>query len=135
MDACTTEEPTMTRDDDLIRKLMLILEQANSYVNDNLVVEGYTRDQIAYHLGLIVRAGYAEGPQPRYSSSGSDPTIPLAVVVNRLSPAGHDFIAALRDDTVWAKVKERLAKVGGSASLDVIGQVGASVAKQMLGLA
>ncbi|SFV27765.1 MULTISPECIES: DUF2513 domain-containing protein [unclassified Pseudoxanthomonas] len=125
----------MTRDDDLIRKLMLILEQANSYVNDNLVVEGYTRDQIAYHLGLIVRAGYAEGPQPRYSSSGSDPTIPLAVVVNRLSPAGHDFIAALRDDTVWAKVKERLAKVGGSASLDVIGQVGASVAKQMLGLA
>lgn len=125
----------MTRDDDLIRKLMLILEQANSYVNDNLVVEGYTRDQVAYHLGLLVRAGYAEGPQPRYSSSGSDPTIPLAVVVNRLSPAGHDFIAALRDDTVWAKVKERLAKVGGSASLDVIGQVGASVAKQMLGLA
>ncbi|QLQ29617.1 MAG: DUF2513 domain-containing protein [Pseudoxanthomonas sp.] len=125
----------MTRDDDLIRKLMLILEQANSYVNDNLVVEGYTRDQIAYHLGLVVRAGYAEGPQPRYSSSGSDPTIPLAVVVNRLSPAGHDFIAALRDDTVWARVKERLAKVGGSTSLEVIAQVGASVTKQMLGLA
>lgn len=125
----------MTRDDDLIRTLMLVLEQANSYINDSVVVEGYTRDQVAYHLGLIVRAGYAEGPQPRYSSSGSDPTIPLAVVVNRLSPAGHDFIAALRDDTVWAKVKERLAKVGGTASLDIIGQVGASITKQMLGLA
>ncbi|WP_213602997.1 DUF2513 domain-containing protein [Pseudoxanthomonas japonensis] len=124
----------MTRDDDLIRTLMLVLEQANSYINDSVVVEGYTRDQVAYHLGLIVRAGYAEGPQPRYSSSGSDPTIPLAVVVNRLSPAGHDFIAALRDDTVWAKVKERLAKVGGTASLDIIGQVGASITKQMLGL-
>lgn len=124
----------MTRDDDLIRALMLALEQANSYVNDNLVVEGYTRDQVAYHLGLIVRAGYAEGPQPRYSSSGSDPTIPLAIVVNRLSPTGHDFIASLRDDTVWAKVKERLAKVGGTASLDIIGQVGASITKQMLGL-
>ena len=124
----------MTRDDDLIRALMLLLEQANSYINDSVVVEGYTRDQVAYHLGLIVRAGYAEGPQPRYSSSGNDPTIPLAVVVNRLSPAGHDFIAALRDDTVWAKVKERLAKVGGTASLDIIGQVGASITKQMLGL-
>ena len=124
----------MTRDDDLIRTLMLVLEQANSYVNDNLVIEGYTRDQVAYHLGLIVRADYAEGPQPRYSSTGSDPTIPLAVVVSRLSPAGHDFIATLRDETVWAKVKERLAKVEGSTSLDVIGQVGASVAKQMLGL-
>ncbi|WP_058363022.1 DUF2513 domain-containing protein [Xanthomonas translucens] len=124
----------MTRDDDLIRTLMLVLEQASGYVNDSLVVEGYTRDQVAYHLGLIVRAGFAEGPQPRYSSTGSDPTIPTSVVVLRLSPAGHDFIATLRDDTVWTKVKERLAKVGGSASLEVIGQVGASVAKQMLGL-
>jgi hypothetical protein len=124
----------MTRDDDLIRTLMLVLEQASDYVNDNLVVEGYSRDQVAYHLGLIVGAGYAEGPQPRYSSTGSDPTVPMAVVVSRLSPAGHDFIASLRDDTVWAKVKERLAKVGGSASLEIIGQVGTAITKQMLGL-
>ncbi len=124
----------MTRDDDLIRTLMLVLEQASDYVNDSLAVEGYSRDQVAYHLGLIVRAGYAEGPQPRYSSTGSDPTIPMAVVVSRLSPAGHDFIASLRDDTVWAKVKERLAKVGGSASLEIIGQVGTAITKQMLGL-
>ena len=124
----------MTRDDDLIRTLMLALEQASDYVNDSLVVEGYSRDQVAYHLGLIVRAGYAEGPKPLYSSTGSDPTLPMAVVVRRLSPAGHDFIASLRDDTVWAKVKERLAKVGGSASLEIIGQVGTAITKQMLGL-
>jgi hypothetical protein len=113
---------------------MLVLEHASDHVSDSLVVEGYSRDQVAYHLGLLVRAGFAEGPKPLYSSSGSDPTIPLSVVVRRLSPADHDFIATLRDDTVWAKVKDRLAKVGGSASLEVIGQVGASVAKQMLGL-
>ena len=124
----------MTRDDDLIRTLMLVLEQARDYVSDNLTVEGYSRDQVAYHLGLIVRAGYAEGPQPRYSCTGSDPTVPMAVVVSRLTPVGHDFIAMLRDEIVWLKVKERLAKVGGSASLEVVGQVGASIAKQMLGL-
>ncbi|MFA1261862.1 DUF2513 domain-containing protein [Xanthomonas axonopodis pv. fascicularis] len=124
----------MIRDDDLIRNLMLVLEQANSYVNDDYVIEGYTRDQVAYHLGLIVRAGYAEGPQPRYSSSGDDPTIPLAVVVRRLTPEGHDFIATLRSDTVWAKVKERLAKVGGTASLEIIGQLGTAMTKQVLNL-
>ena len=113
---------------------MLVLEQATDYVNDNLTVEGYSRDQVAYHLGLIVRAGYAEGPQPRYSSTGSDPTVPMAVVVSRLTPVGHDFIASLRDDTVWTKVKDRLAKVGGSASLEIMGQVGATITKQMLGL-
>lgn len=124
----------MRRDDDLIRLLLLDLEFANDHVNDSHAVPGYTRDQIAYHLALIVKAGYAEGPQPRYSSTGNDPTIPIGVLVTRLTPAGHDFIATLRDDTVWAKVKERLAKVGGSASLEAIGQVGAAVTKQLLGL-
>lgn len=124
----------MRRNDDLIRSLMLHLEQASSYVNDGLELEGHTRDEVAYHLALIVKAGLAEGPEPKYSSTGSDPTIPTAVVVMRLSPDGHDFIAALRDDTVWAKVKERLAKAGGSASLEIISQVGTSVVKQLVGL-
>lgn len=124
----------MYRNDDLIRSLMLDLEGASSYVNASHTVPGYTRDQVAYHLAQIVKAGYAEGPQPRYASTGADPTIPIAVVVARLTPAGHDLIATLRDDTVWAKVKERLMKVGGSASLEVIGQVGAAVSKQLLGI-
>jgi Hypothetical protein (DUF2513) len=124
----------MKRNDDLIRTLMLLLEDANDYVNDKVVVEGYARDEVAYHLALIVKTGFAEGPQPRYSSEGGDPTIPSVVVITRLSPVGHDFIATLRDDTVWTKVKERLAKVGGSASLEIIGQLGASISKQLLGL-
>lgn len=125
----------MQRDDDLIRKLMLNLEAATEVVNGAHPIAGYTKDQVAYHLALIVKAGYAEGPQPRYSSTGSDPTIPIAVAVMRLTPAGHDFIANLRDDSVWANVKERLARVGGSASLEIISQVGAAVTKQLLGLA
>lgn len=124
----------MYRNDDLIRSLMLDLGGASSYVNASHCVPGYARDQVAYHLAQIVKAGYAEGPGARYSSTGSDPMIPVAVVVTRLTPAGHDFIATLRDDTVWAKVKERLIKVGGSASLEAIGQVGAAVSKQLLGI-
>ncbi len=74
----------MRRDDDLIRSLLLDLEVANDHVNDSHAVPGYMRDQIAYHLALIVKAGYAEGPQPRYSSTGSDPTIPIGVLVTLL---------------------------------------------------
>ena len=124
----------MRRDDDLIRKLMLDLESASHYVNDSHEVDGFTRDEVAYHLAILVRSGFAEGPDPRYSSTGGDPTVPVAVVVKRLTPAGHDFIANLRDDTVWERVKDRLSKAGGSASLEVIGQLGAAVTKQLLGL-
>lgn len=113
---------------------MLDLENAKEHVTDSHSVPGYTRDDVAYHLALIVKAGYAEGPQPRYSSSGGDPTVPLAVIASRLTPAGHDFIATLRSDTVWSKVKERATRVGGSVSLEVLGQMGTAVAKELLGL-
>lgn len=107
----------MRRDDDLIRKLMLDLEVANSYVNDSHEVAGYARDQVAYHLAQIHSSGFAEGPGPKYSSSGGDPTIPDAVIIKRLTPAGHDFIAEIRSDAVWEKVKAKTADVGGSVSL------------------
>lgn len=124
----------MRRDDDLIRKLMLDLEQATSRISNSYAVEGYTQQEVAYHLALILKSGLAEGPKPIYPSDGSDPTIPAAVMVTRLTPEGHDFISDLRDDTVWEKVKERTAKVGGSVSLEVLKQLATSVVKQMLNL-
>lgn len=72
-------------------------------MNHSHSVAGYSRDQVAYHLALIVKSGLAEGPDPIYPSTGEDPTIPTAVIVKRLTPAGHDFISALRDDTAWGK--------------------------------
>jgi hypothetical protein len=124
----------MRRDDDLIRRLMLDLEQSTGRVGRSHVVDGYTQDQVAYHLALILKSGLAEGPKPIYPSDGSDPTIPAAVMVIRLTPEGHDFIADLRDDAVWEKVKERTAKVGGSVSLELLKQVATAVVKQMVGL-
>ena len=124
----------MRRDDDLLRKLMLDLELAKSRIFHSHEVSGYTQDQVAYHLALILKAGFAEGGVPRYLSDGSDPTIPSAVVVSRLTPDGHDFIDEVRDDAVWANVKERTAKVGGSVSLEVLKQLAGAVAKQMVGL-
>lgn len=124
----------MRRDDDLIRKLMLDLEQSSGRITDSHSVEGYTRNEVAYHLALIVKSGLAEGPKPIYPSDGSDPTIPAAVMVTRLTPEGHDFIADLRDDTVWEEVKERTAKVGGSVSLELLKQVATAVVKQTLNL-
>lgn len=124
----------MRRNDDLIRKLMLDLEVANSRVFHSHQVDGYTQDQVAYHLALMIKAGLAEGAEPRYRNDGSDSTIPAAVFVSRLTPAGHDFISEIRDDTVWAKVKERTVKVGGSVSLEVLKQIAGAVVKQLVGL-
>ena len=124
----------MKREDELIRALMLDLEVATQAVNDHHAVAGFGRAQVAYHLALILKAGFAEGPQPQYSNSGGDPTIPTLVVVLRLTPSGHDFIAAIRDDAVWAKVKERTGKIAGGVTLAMLKEVGIAVIKQHLGL-
>ena len=124
----------MKRNDDLIRELMLHLENASGYTNDSTQIGGYARDEIAYHLALIHKQGFAEGPGAKYSSDGYDPTIPAVVLITRLTPAGHDFIANLRDDAVWEQVKSRSAKAGGSLSLDILGQLGGAVIKQIIGL-
>jgi len=124
----------MKRDDDLIRALMLDLEQTSQAITGEHKVEGYGRDQVAYHLAQIVRAGFADGPEPRYSNSGGDPTIPQLVIALRLTPEGHDFISSLRDATVWAKVKERTGRVAGGVSLAILKEVAGAVLKQQLGL-
>lgn len=59
----------MKRDMGLIRELMLKLESLPTEYGDNVhiapgnsavQVDGYSFDQIAYHLDLIVQAGFTE---------------------------------------------------------------------------
>ncbi|MDQ7995225.1 MAG: DUF2513 domain-containing protein [Luteibacter sp.] len=123
----------MPRNDDLLRHLMLDLEQARTVVTDQHAVPGHSRDEVAYHLALILRSGWAEGVY-RYPRSGPDSTVPQTILVRRLLPAGHDFLANVRDDDVWAKAKQVLGKVGGSASLEIVAQVITAIVRGTLGL-
>jgi hypothetical protein len=123
----------MRRNDDLIRKLMLDLENTNEHVTDKHFVDGFGRDEVAYHLALIVKSGYAEG-KTLYGNASADTTIPNAVVVMRLTPSGHDFISTVRDPKIWSKVKERAARVAGGVTLEILKQLGSAVVKQHLGL-
>lgn len=124
----------MKKNADLFRQLMLDMESSDRPITHDHEVPGYTRDEVAYHLALIVKSGFVDGPKPVYYMDGTNSTIPGAVLALRLTPAGHDFIDNLRDETVWKKVKERVATAGGSVSIEILGQLGVSVTKQLLGL-
>ena len=123
----------MRRENELIRALMLHLESADKVVNANIPVEGYSTNQVAYHLAQIIDSGLASGAV-RYSSGNEDPTIPIAVMVTRLTPAGHDFIESVRNDTVWKKVKSKSAEVGGDISIGLLKELGTMFTRQLLGL-
>lgn len=52
----------------------------------------------------------------------------------RLSWPGHEFLNAVRDDTVWVKTKEKIASTVGTASVSVLSQVAGAIARGLLGL-
>lgn len=109
----------MTRDMDLIRTLLLKLENlplSPSAVivldpNDQEVaVDGYSVDQIEYHLDLLRERDLIECP-------GSKPMI--GITYRRLTWEGHDFLDAVRDPEIWRKTK-RGAEATGSFTFDLV---------------
>ena len=123
----------MRRENELIRALMLHLETANRVVTAKHSVDGYTADQISYHLAQIIESDLAVG-DVRYSIGNQDPTIPIGVMVTRLTPSGHEFIESIRNDTVWKKVKSKSAEVGGDISISLLKELGTQFTRQLLGL-
>ncbi|WLH18794.1 DUF2513 domain-containing protein [Pseudomonas simiae] len=101
----------MRRDMDLLRLLLLKLEvlheDAHSicvYQYDELMVEGFTPDQVAYHLDLATEAGLVD-------QGGNG--VMNGFMFRRLTWEGHDFVDAVRDNDIWKKTRQGASAAGG----------------------
>ena len=99
----------MKRDMDLIRQLMLNLEN-----DSRLAPEGYEKDVVTYHQALLIEAGLAKGS----ILPGDD--IPKAVILGGLTWQGHEFLDAARSEEGWRQVTQSIAKVAGTVSLSML---------------
>ncbi len=112
----------LRRDMDLLRRLLIAIAEGRCDVPSD-------EDSVKFHLGLMIEAGLLRG---RAEWLGQE--IPRTVQIEGISWAGYDFLAAIREDAVWHRVKAALAKVGGQAALDVIVALGIAASKQLTGL-
>lgn len=119
----------MRRDDDLIRKLLLAIEETDE-PPDSIKIEGYEELIVNRHLELLEEAGYIEATPLRSAM----PPYLMAVHVERLTWDGHDFLEAARNETVWKKARERIKSFGGGVSFAVLKTILIEVAKEELGL-
>jgi DNA-binding transcriptional ArsR family regulator len=110
----------MKRDMDLVRELLLKLESNGNPPGTMVVIDpyhgrfqidGYSADQIAYHLSLIREAGFIESPGSQRAGMG--------VTFRRLSWDGHDYLDAIRDPEIWRKTKGS-AEAVGSFTFDLV---------------
>lgn len=112
---------------DLVRTILLAAEDAPPGGSD-LEFEGHDLKTVAYHVDLLEEAGYLVGDNIR-SEGGV-----VGAGVERLTWEGHEFLDAVRDDTVWRRTKERVSRAVGSASIEVVKAVAEGIAKGQLGL-
>jgi DNA-binding transcriptional ArsR family regulator len=127
----------MKRDMDLVRKILLESEESESPdIPKNLSVEGYTQEQIKYHLKLLRDADLITTVQyvPLFESKPESALNVKVAVPSRLTWQGHEFLDAVRNENVWNKTKEIVKEKGGSLTFGVIKDLAIQIARQMVGL-
>jgi hypothetical protein len=103
----------MPRDIELIRNLMLRFEN-----EDGSIPDGYTEDEVAYHVKQMKLSGLLDAEIIEAPSPGK--LRPKHFIVHDITPAGHDFIATIRNEGFWARVKDELKKKAAPFTVELI---------------
>ena len=116
----------MKRDMDLVRLILLAVESGPAMAPDQLEIDDYDEETIAYHLLIMGEADLLivlDGT----TMDGIDAT-PV-----RLTWAGHEFLELVRDDSRWRAVKAQTGKVGGFV-FEFVKLVASGMAMKQIGL-
>jgi DNA-binding transcriptional ArsR family regulator len=104
----------MKLDMDLVRKILIALEEyPHGFYNKFLAIDGYSQEQIGYHITLMEEAGLLLAVDATDMGSQSPEAMP-----QRLTWQGHEFLNACRDEGRWTKAKT-IFKDAGGVSFDV----------------
>jgi hypothetical protein len=117
----------MKRDMELARQILMRIEEQENYRDDiSCEFEGYTDEQVYYHIMLLHEARLLVAID---ASSLQD----IQWMPQRLTWQGHEFLDSARDNKIWNKAKEIMAKTGGFA-FEVAKPLLISLLRQQLGL-
>lgn len=122
----------MKRDIDLIRKLLIHLEEKpNDKIIMELELDGHDKNDVMYHFILMDQAGLIRCER-EVSSTTSDRII--KVYPFSLTWQGHEFLEASRNEKTWNKAKALIKSKSGAISFDVLKALLISMAKETVGL-
>lgn len=120
----------MKRDLDLIRKILLAMEAEDcGFPESELQIEGFTEEQIGFHVHLLGQAGLARVVDSTYLENLSPSAIPTSITW-----AGYEFLAASKDDTLWDTGKAKVIKPTGGVAFGVLVDWLKAEAKAKLGI-
>ncbi len=120
----------MKRDIDLIRKLVFTIEEhPHGFAPNEINIDGYTSEQIGYHLYTMLDSGLIKGSD----ISTFDDDSPQAMV-SSLTWKGHEFADAARSDRLWVKAKDTIADKTGAVTISLMFDYLQVIAKSAIGI-
>lgn len=117
----------MKRNWDVIRKILIQVEALPSE-DDTLgsdAITGVIPELAAYHMRLLIEAGLLEG-------GCRNATAAPWCYVSRMTWAGHEFLDAVRRDTIWNKLREMARDRCLDLSFEVIKGLSSKVLEDLL---
>lgn len=120
----------MKRDWDVVRRILTVLEaqpvaEFELYPQD---FEPIDPERAAFHLRLLREGGFIEGSVRQ--SIGVQPA--YSVIATRLTMAGHDLLATMNSQTLWARVRELARERSFALTADTIKALAAHALKSLL---
>lgn len=119
----------MKRDWDIIRDVLIKFEglapdAGSLQLNDFPSEKAY---EYSYHVELLMEAGLIHGQMSKTLGRHAQ-----NFLAQRLTWQGHEFLDAIRSDTVWNKTKTTFVKGGLSMTFDLVKEVAKEVAGALL---
>lgn len=105
----------MEQNMELIRQILLEIEKRPSGAIQNLKVDGYGMETIAYHCKLLYGRGLVNSYTPQYADNSI-----YMFSVGSLTWDGQDYLNKIRDESMWAKIKAWIRERGLSFTIEVV---------------
>lgn len=120
----------MKRDMDLVREILATLEQhAHGYAPRELKIEGYSEEQLGFHIHVMIDGGLLHGAEVTPLASKSPQSLPTSITW-----AGYDFLALSKSESVWERAKNTIRREGVGVSFELLKKILAADVSQLLGV-
>ena len=105
------------RDMDLVRRILFEAEELPALdAGERLDIEGYSQEEISYHLKIMAQASLIEARASRYAGAGY-------WEIRGLTWRGHEFLDHARDTSRWKKALELAKEKVGVLSFEALKQI------------
>ncbi len=85
--------------------------------------------ELGDHAQQLIDAGFLDGVVHFHRREMAP-----KIVINRIKNPGHDFLDAMREDTIWKQVKEKVMIPAGSWTLGLALEYAKNLVRERLGL-